>query len=97
MEKGNKVKETTLPKLGPGRPKKSDVTLGKSDGVSSKSTISEAEDKDPAQRNKSYMVKESKPRKSKNVPSDVQLQSEIRALLIDADFSKVSDATEVHQ
>jgi hypothetical protein len=45
MEKGNKVKETTLPKLGPGRPKKSDVTLGKSDGVSSKSTISEAEDK----------------------------------------------------
>ncbi len=45
MEKGNKVKETTLPKLGPGRPKKSDVTLGKSDGVSSKSTISAAEDK----------------------------------------------------
>ncbi len=49
-EKGSKViekkgKETTLPKLGPGRPKKSDVTLGKSDGVSSKSTISAAEDK----------------------------------------------------
>lgn len=49
-EKGNKViekkgKETTLPKLGPGRPKKSDVTLGKSDGVSSKSTISADEDK----------------------------------------------------
>lgn len=49
-EKGNKVKEkkgkeTTLPKLGQGRPKKSDVTLGKSDGVSSKSTISAAEDK----------------------------------------------------
>jgi hypothetical protein len=43
------------------------------------------------------MVKESKPRKSKNVPSDEQLQSEIRALLIDADFSKVSDATEVRQ
>jgi hypothetical protein len=36
------------------------------------------------------MVKESKPRKSKNVPSDEQLQSEIRALLIDADFSKVT-------
>ncbi|CAM6049970.1 unnamed protein product [Sphagnum compactum] len=94
-EKGNKVKEekgkeTTLPELGPGRPKKSDVTLGKSDGVSSQSTISAADDKDPAQRNKSYMVKESKPRKSKNVPSDEQLQSEIRALLIDADFSKVT-------
>jgi hypothetical protein len=48
-EKGNKVKEkkgkeTTLPKLGRGRPKKSDVILGKSDGVSSKSTISAAED-----------------------------------------------------
>ncbi|CAK9873229.1 unnamed protein product [Sphagnum jensenii] len=41
-------------------------------------------------RNKSYMVKESKPRKSKNVPSDEKLQSEIRALLIDADFSKVT-------
>ncbi|CAM6027875.1 unnamed protein product [Sphagnum balticum] len=41
-------------------------------------------------RNKLHMVKESKPRKSKNVPSDEQLQSEIRALLIDADFSKVT-------
>ncbi|KAH8967545.1 hypothetical protein BDL97_03G082300 [Sphagnum fallax] len=92
-EKGNKVKEKKgkeLPKLGRGRPKKSDVILGKSDGVSSKSTISAAEDNDPAQREKSYMVKESKPRKSKNVPSDEQLQSEIRALLIDADFSKVT-------
>jgi hypothetical protein len=73
------------------------VILGKSDGVSSKSTISAAEDNDPAQREKSYMVKESKPRKSKNVPSDEQLQSEIRALLIVADFSKVSDTTEVRQ
>jgi hypothetical protein len=35
-------------------------------------------------------VKESKPRKSKKVPSDDKLQSEIRELLKDADFSKVS-------
>jgi len=43
-------------------------------------------------KKKSDTVKESKPRKSKKVPSDDKLQSEIRELLKDADFSKVSVA-----
>ncbi|CAK9260851.1 unnamed protein product [Sphagnum jensenii] len=42
------------------------------------------------QGKKSDTVKDSKPRKSKKVPSDDELQSEIRELLKDADFSKVT-------
>ncbi|CAM6051062.1 unnamed protein product [Sphagnum compactum] len=42
------------------------------------------------QGKKPDMMKDSKPRKSKKVPSDDELQSEIRELLKDADFSKVT-------
>jgi hypothetical protein len=48
-------------------------------------------------KKKSDTVKESKPRKSKKVPSDDKLQSEIRELLKDADFSKVSVALLRHE
>jgi len=45
---------------------------------------------DLAQGKKSDMMNDGKARKSKKVPSDDELQSEIRELLKDADFSKVT-------
>ncbi|KAH9543794.1 hypothetical protein CY35_13G083600 [Sphagnum magellanicum] len=85
-----KGREKSTPRRGPGRPRKSDVTPGKSVGMKTKSPKSAAKDKDLAQGKKSDMMNDGKARKSKKVPSDDELQSEIRELLKDADFSKVT-------